>query len=138
MDRREQNRKWYHSFDEKSMTIVVISACDLDDNDEGNEDWTVPAKFEVCGTCDGKGVHVNPSIDSHGLSREDFDEDPDFRENYMSGMYNVQCNECHGARVVPVMDESRMKPEEIKKVNDHIQEHYDYIRMCEAERRMGA
>ena len=104
---------------------------------EGDE-IEIPAKYEVCETCDGKGSHVNPSIDSHGLSREDFDEDPDFAEGYFEGRYDVPCNECHGNRVSPVVDEERCDSDLLKKVNDWIEDHYAYQRECEAERRMGA
>lgn len=61
-------------------------------------------KYGVCGTCDGKGTHVNPSIDAHGISPEEFDDDPDFRDNYFSGMYDVACYECQGRRVVPELN----------------------------------
>jgi hypothetical protein len=67
-----------------------------------------PARFEVCGRCDGHGMHTNPVIDGNGLSREDFDNDPEFEEGYFSGVYDIQCECCHGARVVPVVDESKL------------------------------
>jgi hypothetical protein len=51
----------------------------------------------ICPICDGDGTHVNPSIDAHGLSREDFDDDPDFAEDYMRGVYNVACQTCGGS-----------------------------------------
>jgi hypothetical protein len=62
---------------------------------------TVPCKFIVCPLCEGRGTHVNPSIDCNGLTAEDFDEDPDFREEYMNGTYDVPCNQCGGNNVVP-------------------------------------
>ena len=68
----------------------------------------LPAKFEVCGTCEGRGTHVNPSIDGNGLSAEDFAEDPDFEEAYFRGDYDVQCHTCHGEKVVAVPDYTRM------------------------------
>jgi len=64
----------------------------------------VPIKFVVCDTCDGQGSHVNPSIDSNGLTAKDFAEDPDFAEEYMSGRYDVTCYGCNGEKVVPVID----------------------------------
>lgn len=57
-------------------------------------------KYQICPVCDGEGKTVNPDIDSNGLTREDFDEDPDFREDYMSGMYDITCKACKGLRVV--------------------------------------
>jgi hypothetical protein len=50
--------------------------------------------------CEGEGTTVNPNIDAHGLTYEDFQEDPDFAEDYKSGMYDITCNGCHGQRVV--------------------------------------
>ena len=90
MDRRDLNLAWAESFDEKTMTATTY----------GGE--TFLCEWEVCGTCEGRGKHVNPSIDAHGLTREDFDEDPDFAESYFRGDYDMPCNECHGRRVVPV------------------------------------
>lgn len=78
------------------------------DKDGDQVTLELPAKFEVCGTCEGRGTHVNPSIDGNGLSREDFDQDPDFEEAYFRGDYDVQCRTCHGEKVVPVADYTRM------------------------------
>lgn len=65
------------------------------------EEFTVrTVGFRVCPTCEGYGTHVNPSIDAHGIGREEFDEDPDFEEAYFSGAYDVTCGECSGQRVV--------------------------------------
>lgn len=74
----------------------------------GDEERELPYKMEVCDLCRGHGTHVNPSIDSHGLTSEDFDEDPGFREEYFAGAYDQTCNKCGGMRVVPVADESKM------------------------------
>jgi hypothetical protein len=129
MDRRERDHKWYSSFNEKRMVFVV-------ENGEGDE-IEIPAEYEVCGTCEGKGSHVNPSIDSHGLTREDFDEDPDFAESYMRGDYDQPCNECGGQRVAPRVAD-RATAEEKQIAEDSINSQIEYEEMCAAERRMGA
>lgn len=95
-------------FDEKAMTIAVV----IEKEDEEEETLVFPAKMEVCDLCQGRGSHVNPSIDSNGLSQEDFDEDPNFREEYMSGVYDVACHSCHGKRVIPVIDEDNLSKEQ--------------------------
>lgn len=93
-----------------------------DDNDQssGNPDCEeglvkveFPAKFAVCSRCEGKGSHINPSIDGHGITAEEWDRDWDdeSRENYFSGVYDVTCGECKGLRVVPVVDEERLNEE---------------------------
>lgn len=99
MDRRDRAREMGlgFTFDEKRMVGTIIC--------EGSEGFGVevdiPVRFEVCQTCDGKGSHVNPSVDYNGISREDFDEDPDFRHDYFSGVYDVGCYGCGGRRVTP-------------------------------------
>jgi DnaJ-class molecular chaperone len=54
----------------------------------------------VCPVCNGEGKTVNPNIDCNGLTAEDFAEDPDFAFDYKHGMYDIQCQACHGKRVV--------------------------------------
>jgi hypothetical protein len=130
MDRRERNHQWYDRFDETHMVLVVT-----DDDDTEIE---IPATFAVCGTCDGKGSHVNPSIDAHGITPDEFAEDPDFAESYFRGDYDQPCNECHGLRVVPVVDDSRATPEQVALAEDRIESRYQYDAEVEAERRMGA
>ncbi len=98
-DRRERNFP-ANRFDPKANTVTLTIY-----DPEGDEvDTEFPAKFEVCGTCQGKGSHVNPSIDSQGISQEEFEQDPDFAESYFAGNYDMQCVECKGLRVVPVVN----------------------------------
>lgn len=129
MDRRDRDHQWYSRFDEARMVLVI-------ENDDG-EEVEIPAVYEVCGTCDGKGSHVNPAIDAHGISPEEFDEDPGFREDYFSGVYDQPCNECHGRRVSPIVAPDA--PEELRKLADSWIESKIEIQLAyEAERRMGA
>lgn len=104
--------------------------------------FEIPARFEVCGTCEGKGSHVNPSIDADGLSSDDFDEDPDFRERYFAGDYDTTCYGCRGSRVVPVPDEAAcctpVLKAALKAYEDRAEDDDDYDALCAAERRMGA
>lgn len=51
----------------------------------------IPAKYEVCSTCDGRGQYVNPAIDEHGITADEFAEDPDFAEDYHRGTFDVTC-----------------------------------------------
>lgn len=85
----------------------------------------IPAKYEVCETCCGRGKHVNPSIDSNGLTQEDFAEDPDFGDAYWRGDYDVPCSQCGGERVVPAPDRDRITESEKKCLNRVIAEHYN-------------
>jgi hypothetical protein len=84
------------------------------------EEWLwVPFRYEVCPTCEGKGKHVNPSIDAHGISREEFADDPDFEEGYMRGDYDVTCYECGELRVVAVPDWENI-PAEVREMIESV------------------
>lgn len=90
------------------MRFIKVSAWSKDGNIEFT-DVLLPAKRIVCPRCDGTGKHVNPNIDGHGLSVEDFAEDPDFAESYFSGVYNVRCETCNGNNVFDEVDEDACK-----------------------------
>lgn len=79
----------------------------FEDDDGVEHVVNLPTLFEVCSGCQGKGTHVNRSIDGNGLTRDDFEEDPDFEEAYFRGDYDVQCEDCSGLRVEVVIDEPR-------------------------------
>lgn len=96
--------KPYEHIDEKRRVLVFVSW-----NDDTDEEVEVPLKWIVCGLCDGRGKHVNPSIDANGLTREDFEEDPSFRRSYLRGDYDVPCYRCSGQRVEPDSDDPRWK-----------------------------
>lgn len=103
-----------------------------------------PVIHDVCPVCDGKGHHVNPSVDAGGLTREDFDRDPDFEEAYFSGAFDVTCYGCQGKRTIPRVDEDALGPEDkVLFERWHAwraeieREEEAYRAVCRAERRMG-
>lgn len=122
------------------MGIVFKAELPTDEGDTIEVEF--PAVYAVCPTCQGKGTHVNPSIDGNGLSREDFDEDPDFAESYWRGDYDVVCQECKGQRVVAEIDEDGCKRQGMGEELQKYYEQLEYARESEmereAERRMGA
>lgn len=122
--------------DRKRLSMIgdrgVFRAVDEDGNDI---ELNVPVAFEVCPTCQGKGKHVNPSIDCDGLSREDFDEDPDFRELYFSGAYDVACYECDGMRVVPVIVRDKLDAKTLELIDDSEQGDREYAAELAHQRR---
>ena len=72
----------------------------VEDEDGEEITYTVPSKYEVCDGCSGKGSHVNPAIDGHGISGEEWAEwDDDERDAYRDGRYDVVCEDCNGKRV---------------------------------------
>jgi len=102
---RDKNRR---QFNPSSMTLTV-EVC------HNGEDCAVelPAKYEVCPTCNGHGSHVNPNIDDNGITAEEFARDPGFAEDYLRGTFSVTCYGCDGTRVVPAPNREKMSPEEL-------------------------
>jgi len=118
--------------DHERMVIVVdVDYIPLEGEEFEVPSGEFPAKYDVCPNCDGKGKYVNPSIDSNGLSSEDFAEDPDFREDYFSGRYDIQCRSCNGRNVilVPATKEGQ------KVVDAILEEEWGYRAEVAAERR---
>lgn len=109
------------------------------DEYDGDIEVSIPAKYEVCPRCKGRGKHVNPNIDGHGISAEEWDRDWSFeeREDYFNGVYDVPCEECKGSRVVLVPDEEHADPELLKEYWERQRAAADYRREREYERRMG-
>jgi hypothetical protein len=118
--------KWYKSINEKKRVALVELPCE--DGCEycggGNceEELEVSIKFIVCQVCNGTGKHVNPSIDSHGITSEEFHEDPDFEEDYFSGVYDVTCYKCNGLRVIPDIDEDKTSKEIVQRYLNYVDE----------------
>lgn len=67
-------------------------------------------KWKICSVCRGDGKVVNPNIDAHGLTAEDFYDDPDFAENYRSGSYDITCAACHGS--------GKMRPGDLERLRE--------------------
>lgn len=115
--------------DEKRMAYVL---------DEEYEDAPreIPFEWEVCGTCRGKGQHVNPSIDAHGITAEEWDQwSYEEQEEYRNGYYDVPCYECKGRRVSPAL--APRNPSHIRWLQTWTAEAYDERRERERELRFG-
>lgn len=117
------------------------------ENDIGVErTLKLPAKFEVCGRCEGHGKHLHPDIGEVAFSAEEFAEefDPEEQVEYFrrGGRYDVICHDCGGKRVVAVLDRDQMtKPAHLKllkRIDDKNAADASFERECAAERRMGA
>lgn len=115
-----------------------------DDGIEIEVEVSLPAEYVVCGCCRGKGRYVNRNIDGNGITSSEWSElcadNEDFAENYMSGVYDVTCEECRGLRVVlEVVDEKFLTEEQkglSKKYYDQLQFDAEYDREEAYTRRM--
>lgn len=99
----------------------------------------IPGKYEVCSRCEGAGTHVNPSIDGHGISAEEWanEWDPEEREDYLRGVYDVQCEECAGLRVVLVPDRDVADPVLLQIWDEQQQQEAEWRREQAYVQRMG-
>ena len=140
--RAQRDERGYTVLSERLPTLRIQFSDDLVEAileaEAQPADWDgvleVSFKYEVCPFCEGRGKHVNPSIDSNGLTSEDFD-DRDFAEDYAEGAYDVTCYECHGKKVVPEI----VLPTKIQEIlDDWCESNADYRRVEMAERMSGA
>jgi hypothetical protein len=101
--------------------------------DDDSNEVELPTKNAMCERCDGTGVHDHPAF-ANGITRDDFDEDEDFRESYFKGHYDVPCSICEGHKVVQIPDTDRLTPDQKRWLENH------YIGQAElnAERRLRA
>lgn len=134
-------RAFREGCDEDRMTFS-FSYDDGEDEGEGEVSYELPVHWEVCPTCNGRGKHVNPSIDAGGISEgDDFwqdDEDEEGNSLYRSGYYDVTCYTCGGRTTVLAVDRAGAD-KKILALWDEIQEgDAEYEAMCRAERRYGA
>lgn len=81
------------------------------DEDGDEVQHILPGKWEVCPRCHGNGTRDHPAFEN-GFTQSDFDEDPDFREEYLAGRYDVPCSECKGRCVVCRPDEDALTNEQ--------------------------
>lgn len=91
-----------------TITITVI-----DENTDASVSHALPAVWEICYNCDGNGTVDHPAF-SNGISQEDFDEDPEFREDYFAGRYDVRCPHCKGSGKMLAVNEDALNENQRK------------------------
>jgi hypothetical protein len=94
MDRREQFNPYRYDYE-----LMRVGIRDFDEELDKTVIRWFPAIAEICELCEGRGTMVSPAIDSHGLTIQDFDDDPEFAENYRAGNYDEPCSRCSGMRI---------------------------------------
>lgn len=117
------------------MTKLVIEY--TVETDDGEEVFECPAVYAVCSKCQGKGSHVNPAVDGHGISADEFAEDPSFEEEYFNGTYDITCQKCNGERVTLIPDENSTDKIALKNYKKWEKEQAQFIRERAHEIYMG-
>lgn len=98
----------------------------------------LPTIWIVCPVCQGAGKYVNPSIDCGGLTADDFAEDPAFADDYVGGLYDVQCNHCAGRTTVQEVDWKALSFDQAEAYKAQLQDEADDKACCIAELAAGA
>lgn len=122
-----------------TLSITILGS---DAEGEFEQTLIVPAKWEICPACEGCGTDRGAGVECDGggfTSSEWAEQDDEFCENYLSGVYDKPCSECRGhAGRVQVIDREAADPATIAAYDQHCREEDDYRAICAAERRMGA
>lgn len=136
--------------DNSAMTLTWMRAIEDDERDDpaiealGDVDEievVFPGKFIMCPTCDGRGKHVNPSIDAGGIGEDDEFWEDDIDDNgesmYASGRYDVTCYQCAGRTTWLDIDEAHADAMMLAKYHEYRDDEAEYEAERRAERRMG-
>ena len=104
-------------------------------DDSCEETVALPAKYKVCLRCRGRGVH---DCWYGGLTGQELDEQgPEFREDYLAGVYDRACDMCQGQRVLLVVDVDLLDVPTRKRFDAAEDQRHEYGVEMAHERRMG-
>lgn len=95
-----------------------------------------PAKWVVCHGCQGRGTET---LRDFAFTAEDFEQDPDFADDYRSGKYDQPCRDCHGRSTTLEIDIERAQS--MPEWATYLEWERDYAESeatYQAERRAGA
>jgi hypothetical protein len=104
----------------------------IDDGESEPRTVELPAHWAICYHCDGDG---KSSAHLGVFTREDFDEDPDFMEDYIAGEYDVPCPCCKGSGKLLEIGRDRCTTEDQRKALAHLDDEAEYRRESFEERK---
>ena len=122
-----------------TITVTVY------DDEDGERVLTLPATMQVCWVCQGEGSIPDRALSPTGDGSwtgdemaEFMDADPDMYYEYFGRTaYQQSCPECDGRNVVPVVDETRCNPLDLKLYVEHQLAEAEYARERASELRWG-
>ena len=123
------------------IDIQYINATEIkaiiDDSEEDNTLVQLALKPEVCCRCNGTGKTLYGSLEGMAFTQSDFDEDPDFREELMDGVYDVPCPDCMNTGVVLTLDKNENPKEIVERIMNCAELKLELAREDAHNRRMG-
>lgn len=108
--------------------------------DTGDTVLTLPARWAICGCCQGCGTDRGASVECDGggfTGSEWAEQGEDFQRDYLAGFYDRPCEPCKGSGKVLVVNRAQADRKLLKEYDAHLREEQEYRAMCAAERRMG-
>lgn len=102
------------------MTTMRVTITDTH-GDEHTLD--LPARWVVCGDCDGAGRVLGATIRAHAYTPEDMAADPAFAAEYArgaAGIYGVTCPTCRGRTTVLAPDAARCDRADLGAYRRHV------------------
>lgn len=124
------------------MTTTTITIY----GDRTEHSVTLPAKWVVCPSCEGRGVttrHIE--CEGGGFTAEEWrqacDDDEEFSEKYLGGFYDRPCNNCKGRTTILAINRRGLTRWQKKLVAAYDRQCMDLAEIdaiSAAERRMGA
>lgn len=114
------------------MSITLEVTIEDDEHDPPKRVVSLPAQWAICGHCRGEG---KSSAYLGAFTREDFDEDPDFAEEYMQGSYDKPCTPCNGTGKVKEVNRDACTTDEQKAALKWLDDEAEYKRESFNERK---
>lgn len=113
-----------------NATKIEVEYDDREGNSQIVELELIP---EICSRCSGSGKVLSGSLEGAVISQEEFNEDPEFCEQYHSGFYDKICPDCSGTGCILNID-PELNNNDIKEA---IKDEIDYQFQCKREREIG-
>jgi len=101
----------------------------------------VPYTWTICTSCSGHGTDRGASVECDGggfTATEWSEQDDDFKQDYLSGVYDRPCRPCSGLGRVQTPDLDALDPKVRAAYEQQLSDDCDFRALQAAERRMGA
>ena len=118
------------------INATIIKAI-IDDSEEDNTLVELVLKPEICCRCNGTGKTLYGSLEGMAFTQSDFDEDPDFREELMDGVYDVSCPNCASMGAVLTLDADQNSKEIVTRITKYVELKLELAREDAYNQRMG-
>lgn len=98
---------------EVKVTMFVPNNDPEIDSEGDEKEFTMPARWVICGQCGGEGNCNPPGLRGHCYTADEIERDglEPFLEDLASGVFHETCEKCDGKGRRLVVDASKLDPE---------------------------